>query len=271
MFPEATLSDDLYHRIVRQCENQPNLHGVGFVLHNEPLADPKLFDRIRYFRERIDSPAMTFIVTNGTLLTPEVADQLLSSGLDALHISCNGFGREDFESVNKGKSWDRFQANLEHFLDRDLSRTAVMLSFVRHNLHRRKLDEAVRFWRSKGIQCFIHGINNRGGMVDDYDRYARPLDRESWPVRIRKGLIKRFFGCCPYPFLQMSILATGQVLICTHDWARRQIVGDLNQQTILEVWDGPIMRNIRLQMLSGLSGDISSCRHCDVFTNAAFA
>jgi len=270
MFPEAVMSEALFCRIVRQCAGEKNLRGVGFVLQNEPLTDPALFEKIRYFRERADSRAMAFIVTNMILLTPDVVPVLLDSGLDALHITCNGFQRRDWEAINRGKSWDVFRANLDHFLGQDLSRIAVMLSFVRNNLYRDELKKAVRYWKARGLRCFVHGINNRGGLVDDYEKFARPVDREPLPARLRKTLVKRFLGCCPYPFLQMSVLAEGGVLICTHDWSRKQMIGDLSRQSIREVWNGPVMRDIRLKHLSGRAKEIPSCERCDVFENVAF-
>jgi len=188
-----------------------------------------------------------------------------------MHISVNGFGREDYETLNDGKSWDAFRANLEAFLARDLSRTAVMLSFVRTRKYGEECERALAEWRRRGIPCFVHGINNRGGLVERYDEFTRPMATEPARARLRKRVVKALLGCCPYPFLQMSVLASGEVLICTHDWGRRQIVGNLNESSILDVWNGPVMRDLRLRHLAGGAREIPSCAECDVFDNAAFA
>jgi radical SAM protein with 4Fe4S-binding SPASM domain len=270
MFPAAEMTDEVFQGIVAQCAGEKNLHGVGFVLQNEPLTDPAIFDRIRLFRERVSGRAMAFLVTNGTLLSRDTVPALLNSGLDALHITCNGYGKADYEAINRGKSWETFKENLDFFLAQDLSRIAVMLSFVRHRLYQKELAKAVAYWKSCGFRSFIHGVNNRGGMVDAYETYARPLGQESFSIRFRKIFVKKLLGCCPYPFLQMSILAEGKVLICTHDWARRNIIGDLNRETIRGVWNGPAMREIRLMHLSGKAKEIPSCQQCDVFENSAF-
>jgi len=270
MFPPAEMPAALFSKIVDQCAGETNLRGVGFVLQNEPLTDPTLFGKITYFRERVRGKALAFVVTNGILLTRETVPKLLDSGLDALHITCNGFGKDDYEAINRGKSWDVFKENLEYFLAQDLSRTAVMMSFVRHRLFQEELEKAVAYWKARGFHSFIHGINNRGGMVDDYAAYARPLSGEPFWSKARKTAIRKILGCCPYPFLQMSVLADGRVLVCTHDWARRQIIGDLKTESIREVWDGPLMREIRLKHLSGRAKEIPSCERCDVFENVAF-
>jgi len=271
MFPEESMSDDLFEKIVEQCKNEEDLHGVGFVLQNEPLLDPKIFEKIRYFRNEVKTKAMTFLVTNGTLLTPEVSDKLLHSGLDAVHISFNGYRKEDYEMVNQGKSWDVFINNINHFLNQDLSEISVMLSFVRSNLFSSEIDHSIKQWEKKGIQCFIHTINNRGGLVKNYEEYSLPLEKLPIQIRIRKKIVKKIMGSCPYPFLQMSILANGQALICTHDWSRKKIIGDLNVSGIEEVWNGENMREIRKLQMKGKYGDILSCADCDVFKNATFA
>jgi MoaA/NifB/PqqE/SkfB family radical SAM enzyme len=270
MFPATEMTDEIFQKIVNQCAGEKNLHGVGFVLQNEPLTDPTIFDKIRLFRDRVSGQATAFLVTNGTLLNRETVPVLLRSGLDALHITCNGYGKKDYEAINRGKSWETFQENLDFFLGQDLSRIAVMLSFVRHRLYQEELVKAVSYWRSRGFRSFIHGVNNRGGMVDEYETYERPLSQESLPIRFRKTFVKKLLRCCPYPFLQMSILAEGKVLICTHDWARRTIIGDLNRETVRGVWNGPSMRGIRLKHLSGRAKEIPSCEKCDVFENMAF-
>lgn len=271
MFPDNVMSDALFHSIVTQCSGRSDLYGIGFTLQNEPLTDPGIFKKIRYFRDHVQTRAMTFLVTNGTLLTPLMADELLDSGLDALHISCNGFGKEQFESINKGKSWDTFMENIDHFISRDLSKTAVMISIVRSGLFPEEQDKTIEYWRSRGLQCYIHGINNRAGSVDNYELYARPMKKEKSFVKLRKKLVKTFLRCCPYPFLQMSVLANGESVICTHDWQRRQTIGDLSQKSISEIWNGPAMRDYRLLLLAGKTEKLSSCSKCDVYENASFA
>ena len=270
MFPEETISDELFEKIVAQCAEEPNFHGMGFVLQNEPMRDPKIFDHIRHFRNTVHTNAMTFMVTNGTLLIPENQEKLLECGIDAMHISCNGYGKEDFEAINEGKSWDEFKKNLESFLERDLARTAVMMSFVRSSLYREELDKAIAYWRERGFHCFVHGINNRGGLVEDYEKFEIKMESEPFGKRMQKHFMKWFIGCCPYPFIQMSVLASGKVLICTHDWSRKQIIGDLNEQTVREVWNGPVMKEIRMKLLSGRDNEVPSCECCDVYHNATF-
>ena len=43
-------------------------------------------------------------------------------------------------------------------------------------------------------------------------------------------------GVCNIPFYAMSVNYDGKVLLCSHDWTKSQVLGNLNHQTIQDVW-----------------------------------
>ena len=272
MFPETAMDDGLYRRIAREASSDRRLKALALVLQNEPLRDPNLAEKIRFFQALNKTNAIVFIATNGSLLTPERIRDLLDSGLDMMHISANGLRREDFEAVNTGRDFGVFAANLDHLLRQDLSKIGIHLSFIMTGKYASELREAVRHYRAIGLKTHVHGISNRGGLVDAalVDDYRSPASAESLRNRLLKPVAKRLLRCCPYPFYQCSVLATGQVLVCTHDWSRRTIVGDLNTQTIREVWNGKPLTEIRQLFLRGRMKDVPACAHCNVFDELGF-
>lgn len=68
---------------------------------------------------------------------------------------------------------------------------------------------------------------------------------------------------CYYPFYQILIDYDGSVLLCAHDWARRLIVGNVNDKSILVIWNNGILKRVRLA-LGKESRDFSPCNLCDV-------
>jgi hypothetical protein len=206
------------------------------------------------------------------LLTPDRVHELLDSGLDMMHVSVNGYQRDDFEAINCGKDFGVFTANLDYLLRQDLSKLGLHLSFIMNARYTSELRAAVRHYRAMGLKVHIHGISNRGGLVDDalVQQYRSPLSGESIRNRLLKPLVKRLLPCCPYPFYQCSVLADGQVLVCTHDWARRTIVGDLNRQSIREVWNGKPLTEIRQLFLRGRMKDVAACAGCNVYDDLGF-
>jgi len=272
LFPEETMSRELYNRIAREAAANHRLKGFALVLQNEPLRDDDLFDKIRSFQALNRHNTIVFIVTNAILLTPEKVHQLLASGLDMMHISVNGYEKEDFEIINRGKSFDVFRANLDYLLRQDLSRIGINMTFIRNARYLKQMNEAVKYYKSKGLRVHIHGISNRGGLVDStiMDEYKYTTSAESIRNKILKPLVRRILPCCPYPFFQCSVLASGQVLMCTHDWSRHSIVGDLRKESIHDVWNGSTLNEVRRLLHSGRMKEVPACRECNVFDDLGF-
>ena len=68
---------------------------------------------------------------------------------------------------------------------------------------------------------------------------------------------------CYYPFYQVLVDYDGAVLLCPHDWGKKLIVGNLNHQSIHELWDSPIMRRVR-RSLAAADRNFPPCDKCDV-------
>ena len=69
---------------------------------------------------------------------------------------------------------------------------------------------------------------------------------------------------CVLPFKQMIVRPDGKVSLCCNDPLGRYSLGDLNVQTIEEIWYGEEYQNIRNKILKGRK-NITKCGKCDVF------
>ena len=272
MFPEETMDRGLFDRIAIEAASDPRLKALALVLQNEPLRDADLADKVRFFQAINRTNVIVFVVTNGTLLVPERVHELLDAGLDMMHISVNGYEREDFEAINRGRDFGVFTANLDYLLRQDLAKLGLHLSFIMNAKYADQLRAAVQRYRAMGLKVHIHGISNRGGLVDEQlmKEYRYTSSAESLRNRLLKPIVKRLLPCCPYPFFQCSVLASGKVLVCTHDWSRKTIVGDLNTQSIREVWNGQALTDIRRLFLKGRMRDVPACANCNVFDDLGF-
>lgn len=65
---------------------------------------------------------------------------------------------------------------------------------------------------------------------------------------------------CVLPWVHLNILPDGKVLQCCLSSDYGAIAGDLNKQTIEEIWNGDFMKSLRKQMINGVKPAIcSSC------------
>jgi radical SAM protein with 4Fe4S-binding SPASM domain len=93
-------------------------------------------------------------------------------------------------------------------------------------------------------------LSNRAGMISFSKTGVQPL-RE--PLKLQ----------CFYPFYMMMVDHKGDVMICSHDWGKKLVVGNLERQSVSEVWTSPRMRSVR-QLLGNSDRRLPACRECDV-------
>ncbi|WP_323798174.1 radical SAM/SPASM domain-containing protein [Nisaea sp.] len=98
-------------------------------------------------------------------------------------------------------------------------------------------------------QDFGITMTNRGGTLDEAD-HKRPSLTE--PLKQK----------CFYPHYTFFMDYLGDVIICTHDWAKRKIVGNLKDQSFLEIWLSDEMNKLR-RKLSQADRSESPCNVCD--------
>lgn len=69
---------------------------------------------------------------------------------------------------------------------------------------------------------------------------------------------------CILPFRQMIVRPDGKVSLCCNDAIGKYTLGDLNQESLLDVWYGPKFQMVRKCLYEGRE-NWGDCRHCDTF------
>lgn len=69
---------------------------------------------------------------------------------------------------------------------------------------------------------------------------------------------------CIYPFRQMIVRPDGKISKCCHDAYGQYTLGDLNVQSVDEIWHGKKFEELRKKMVNKGRCSIESCRKCDV-------
>ena len=94
-------------------------------------------------------------------------------------------------------------------------------------------------------------LSNRAGMVTELEHLGI------------KALEEAAERPCHYPLYIMMVDFDGRVLLCAHDWGKRLTCGDLNNQTVTEVWSSRITDRARRRLMGG-DRKFSPCDVCDV-------
>lgn len=70
---------------------------------------------------------------------------------------------------------------------------------------------------------------------------------------------------CILPFTQMIVRPDGTVAKCCNDPLTKMTLGDLNHQTLREIWRGKAYQELRKEMYFNGRQNIPGCEYCDIF------
>ena len=93
-------------------------------------------------------------------------------------------------------------------------------------------------------------LSNRGGMLKNAEYKIMPTT---------KKLEKK----CFYPGYKFFLDYNGDVLMCSHDWGKKNILGNLNKNTFLEIWLNEKSNMARKKLFSA-DRSLEPCNVCDV-------
>jgi radical SAM protein with 4Fe4S-binding SPASM domain len=255
------MDDALYTKIVDECAAEKDLHDFVPMSKNEPLLDVKMEQRVAEFKAKAQPHQMVELVTNGSALTPARAQRLMDAGVDLITISVNASNEETYKRVMVGLSWKQVMSNLEALSKMELSRVNVYLRFVADQTNKRELKVFRNHW--KHFNLFQFNVNNRAGTVRNYEMMA--MKYNDFISRLRRVAGSRVYPVCPYVFSLVHVLENGDVPMCSNDWKNREVLGNVNTQTIREIYNSPRMNHIRGLMHEGKFEEIEACCECSFY------
>ncbi len=238
---QGVMDVELFKKIVDECAALGITH-VRVHNYGEPFLDRQLVEKVRYAKQKgIQEVGM---ISNGSLITEELARGMIEAGLDAINISVDAAGKDVFERTRLNLDYDTVIANVRTLarLRQESARTRpkLILSFVRQN----NSDEERAFieeWRGVADKIHITDLHNWAGTLNDKSDVRFP---------------------CYRLWLTFTVLWDGRVSLCCADFDGRHILGDLRTSTIAQVWNSPAYRAVRRQQLE--SGGPEICRTCDL-------
>ncbi len=243
---DLELFDKLAQEISRHAPAEVRLHKDG-----EPLKNPQIFELI----DRIKTVAPSTLLnmdTNALLLDEEKAEKILDSKLDILLFSVNAATAQTYKKVRGSTRFDQVIANIERFLAMRKERGYVWPRVkVQLIVMADTKDEIGLFkeqWGPHEVDVLLIPAINWGGHRPDVQSLMR-LPERRYP--------------CTFLWNSFSINWDGKVSFCNVDFDHLGIIGDVNQQTIEEIWKSPEFERYRGLHKAGRWGEIGLCRDCN--------
>lgn len=247
------MDEDLFCHVVREISpfsSRIFLHHFG-----DSLVHPRLADFIRYASRH---NVKTYLSTNPILLTEERIRGLVDSGLHELVISLDGVSSETSATIrgraanNVEEAERKILALLKYRQEQDSKTPYLIMQFVRQKLNRHEADAWVAKWTAvQGIDA----VKVKTYMTwDGHDDRINALRVNPEPTT--GDLV------CDKPWTSVTVLWDGRVVPCCFDYDGLYVLGNLQEQSLLEIWNGERIRSLRQAHRDGNLRGVRLCARC---------
>ena len=227
---------DLFKKIIDDCIDLEHL-----CMHNwgEPLLHKDIFRMIEYAKNK----GVNYVVmnTNGTLLTDKMINRIVNSKLDIIRFSIDG-SAETFKRVR-----------------------GVELENIEKNIKKLKIIKEKKRPELKMGVVFTVEEDTEGDAEEYINHWEKIVDH----VRLQPKLITSpRTEVCPEPFGKdygkLVVLWDGRVIPCCVDYNANLMIGNIQNDTIPNLWKSEKLNILREQHLKGEFPDTcANCNECE--------
>lgn len=254
---------ELLKKCVDEMASFPHkIKTLRFVGMGEPLLHPKIADMVKYAVAKNVANKVE-ILSNGSLLIPKLSDALISAGLSRLVISVQGTTAKKYKEIsNINLNFDKFVKNLGYFYHKK-GKIEMHIKIVDIALDNK--EDEKRFYKIFGDICDTIGIEHASPIFPGV-KYNSVL-KDS--VYTQFGLKVSEVQVCPQPFFTLQINPDGKVVPC-YSVSYPAILGDCNNQSLSEIWNGSTYQQFRKKMLDGPENVCELCAKCNIIKHRLF-
>lgn len=224
-------------------------------LTNEPFVDNRMPEIVRYIKSN-DPTATVEFNTNGELVTEKLGAELLEAGVDIMRFSIDGLSRETYEPSRLGVNYDKVMQRTQHFLKlwdeggyRGKVFTEVRMIEVPENRH--EIEAYKDFWGPRCSEVLITQL------------YQWP-----WTGQLKDDVVLK---PCLKVLDEMFFYSNGNATICCWDVHERAVIGNVLEQSVLEIWESYAARCLRAVLNDGRRDLIHLCSRCNAYKGYDFS
>lgn len=205
------------------------------------------------------------ITSNGSLMDKEIAEKILNSKLERINFSVDGLDKQAYEKIRKNLSFEDVLGNVLYFImlrNKMQSKTAVRISIIKNNYYVKDMNKIVNFWgkildKNLGDSVKIDDLSL--GIVDkSKDKGLSDLEYERSEIFASANQTP-----CYALWNTMVIKTDGQVALCCVDQCRSVSLGNLETQSIADIWqNSKILKEARKMHLLKGRASMKMCKDC---------
>ncbi|PKN75746.1 MAG: hypothetical protein CVU52_05870 [Deltaproteobacteria bacterium HGW-Deltaproteobacteria-10] len=243
--PKGVMDFGLFRKIIDDLKGKTEfvyLYGTG-----ESLLVKSFFDYADY---AVKSGMTTCLSTNVTMINDEIADKLISSGIDFIVLAIDGSTRDTYNNIRVGADFDATIRKCKALIQAKIkkhAKTDITIQFIVMEENSSEAEKQKALFSEVEKKAV-----NRFRLKPLYESYA-----EGVPDIVHT---------CPCYFLWnfISITWDGKVQICCMDYDASHVIGNLTNSGIDEIWNSREIQEMRRMHLELKHDRIPICKTCSL-------
>ena len=233
---------ELFTKIIDEIGGK--VPAIRLSLRGEATLHTKFHEAIQYAKDK--GIKEVSLLTHGGKLKLEYFEKMALAGVDWITISIDGVG-DTYERIRKPLKFDRVLENIKNIKE-----------YKRKNNLKRPVIKIQGIWPAiaeSGIDEYYNTFSPYADLV----AFNPLIDYLFKDTEIE--YLNEF--TCPQQYQRMVIGADGLVMKCSNDEENKEVIGNVNIETVHEVWHGEKMnavRNLHLEERGFLKSEV--CRRC---------
>lgn len=238
--PVGFMEMELFQKVMDEVATFPvEIKGKEIELFHfgESLLHPRIAEMNAYAASR---GLNTLLSVNARELTGPLAEKLVRGGAGKIVVSLDGYDAESFMKI-RGRRIDYDQAvenivRVSEMIKALHSPVKLLVRMIAMNLNAHMTESFRSFWQEKGIEVEIRRFFPWGEkeMVElgEYDKYPP-------------------FMPCPFAWQYVVVQWNGDVVACCRDYNAENIMGNVQEASLVEIWNGEKYKAFREEMIRG--------------------
>ncbi len=232
----------------------------------EPFLNRDIFAMIGYAR-KLGIPTVSS--SNGQLFAqPEMARQVVESGLDYLIVSVSGISQETYGRFRPGSEWGKVGEGLRNIAEekrRQGVRTPfVSLTFVVSKANEHETGALPAMARELGVDAYsLKRLNPASTRSEKWagDEYVAG-DERFVRLRYENGeRVRTKHNKCKALWQGTTLRSDGRVNACAYDFHGKETLGHAGREEFVQIWTGKEYERMREQFGKDWN-QISICKDC---------
>lgn len=259
-FKKQLMPLELMKKVVNDLGEFPDkIKMLRLAAVGEPLLHPDFVEMARYVKEKHVADFVE-TVTNGSKLNPELNQALADSGIDRIRISIEETTAEGYYEMSGVKiDFEQFVANIRDLHNRCAGKCEVYIKTVDAATNTKEKEE--QFYHLFEDCCDRIWIDHVIPIWPGWEDLEKNIDLQMEGLHGQKV---QPVQVCPFPFYTLVVNPDGAVTVCCGDWKRKLVVGDVEKQSLKEIWNGELLRTFWGDLLSGGKGKYEMCQKCEI-------